>query len=771
MLTAPRRHYLIKFVLSFLVTGSIVIASIGCDEVGHDETATADPTNESTADQKGDPAKGQTDKAGKKPAAQAERNQAERTQVVADGEEHPFERRQPAPSLDGGKEWLNTGGPIHMKDLRGKFVLFDFWTYCCINCLHILPELKKLELAYPNEVVVIGVHSAKFDTEKGSENIRQAILRYEIEHPVVNDADHIIWRKFGISGWPALRVVDPEGNLVAGHGGEVTFEALDRFFKHAIPYYKKRKLLDESPLRFDLEQITTGPLRFPGKVLADEASNRLYITDTGHNRIVVTDLAGKLVDVIGTGQIGADDGAFDKASFDHPHGVAVLDKTLYVADTENHLIRKIDLKGKRVTTIAGLGHQRRERLWPGVVNDPVQGLQIPDRWVGPPKKTALNSPWALWARKGQLYIAMAGPHQIWRMDLDEKEIGPYAGNGREDIVDGPLLPEFPGESGFSAFAQPSGLVGDEEWLYVADTEGSSIRAVPFDPKQEVKTVVGTSELPSGRLFVFGDRDGKGALKTKDGPGRVFFSGDPEDTTGALLQHATGVTLHDGTLYVADTYNSKIKSIDLKTQVCKTLALPVKGDTPVFDEPAGITYADGKLYVADTNNHHIQVIDLNDGNKISKLTLTGLAAPKPPTPKSTPIFAGALRVEVPAFSVKGSKGKIKLAVKLALPEGWKINTLGPMQYRVTATAKQGPIKRGAIGETVLLDKTDRTTEFKIELPLTTESGEDQIEVGLRYFYCREGGEGLCKVGSVVWKLPLKVTADGSAEPISLEHTVK
>lgn len=755
-------RHLMKLVLSFVVISSVVIASIGCNE-----TATADPAKQSNADEE-DQAKKDKNEAGDEAADKKDKDEDEDFAV---GDEHPFEHRHPAPSLDGGKEWLNCGGPINIKDLRGKFVVLDFWTYCCINCLHILPELKKLEHAYPNEVVVIGVHSAKFDTEKDSENIRQAILRYEIEHPVVNDADHVIWRKYGIGGWPALRVVDPEGNLVAGKGGEITFETLDGFFKHYLPYYKKRKLLDESPVRFDLEQIKTGPLRFPGKVLADEATDRLYITDSGYNRIVVTDLAGKLVDVIGTGAIGASDGAYDKASFDHPNGVALLDKTLYVADTENHLIRKIDLEKKLVTTIAGLGHQRRERLWPGVVNDPVKGLQIPDRWVGPPKETALNSPWALWAHQDQLYIAMAGPHQIWRMDLAEKEIGPYAGNGREDIVDGPLLPEFPGEAGYSAFAQPSGLVGDDEWLYVADTEGSSIRAVPFDPSKEVKTIIGTSELPRGRLFVFGDRDGKGLLQTKDGPDQLFFSGDPDETTGVLLQHAIGVTLHDGRLYIADTYNSKIKSIDLKTQECKALDLPASGNSPLFDEPAGITYAAGKLYVADTNNHRIEVINLNDGNKVNTLKVEGLAAPEPPKPKVTPLFAGAPRLKVPAATVKASEGKIRLAVRLALPAGWKINTLGPMQYQVTAKSKEGPVERGSIAKAVLIDEKSRKTELEIELPLTAESGEDELEVGLRYFYCREGAEGLCKVGSIVWTLRIKVTADGSTKPITLDHTVK
>ena len=135
------------------------------------------------------------------------------TQAAAEDVENPFPDRVRAPDgiLDGGKEWLNTTGPIGLKDLRGKIVVIDFWTYCCINCMHVLPDLKYLEQKYPNELVVIGVHSAKFTNEKESNNIRQAIMRHEIEHPVVNDAEMTIWGKFGVRSWPTLAIIDPEG--------------------------------------------------------------------------------------------------------------------------------------------------------------------------------------------------------------------------------------------------------------------------------------------------------------------------------------------------------------------------------------------------------------------------------------------------------------------------------------------------------------------------------------------------------------------------------
>jgi len=513
--------------------------------------------------------------------------------------QHPFPRRFKVSPFPEGLAWINTARSIELKELRGKFVLLDFWTYCCINCMHVLPELKKLEKAYPKNLVVIGVHTNKFDAERDTKNITEAVLRYRIEHPIVNDPQHILWKRFGVRAWPTLVLIDPEGQAVWGKSGESTFEELEALLKKALPYYRSRNLLDEKPLRFDIEatRAKKTPLRFPGKILADEQGNRLFIADSNHNRIVVTRLDGTLLETIGAGPIGRADGDYSTARFNSPQGMALDGETLYVADTENHLVRKVDLKGRRVATVAGTGKQLR-------------GLSRLDRQAAP-LRTPIASPWALWVHRGQLYIAMAGTHQIWRMSLDGSGIGPYAGNGSEDIVDGPLLPDKPYQPGFASFAQPSGLASDGTWLYVADSEGSSIRAVPFNPHKKVKTLVGTADLPSARLFTFGDVDGP----------------------RARLQHALGIVYYENRLYVADTYNNKIKVIDPATGSTQTLAgtgRPGSSDAPAtFDEPAGITAAGGKLFVADTNNHLIRVIDLRAENRVSTLTIPQLTPNGPP----------------------------------------------------------------------------------------------------------------------------------------------
>jgi len=521
----------------------------------------------------------------------------------------PFPQKIAIPEFSGGITWLNTK-PLTKADLKGKFVLFDFWTYCCINCMHILPELKKLEKQFPNELVVIGVHSAKFEAEKNTDNIRAAILRYEIEHPVINDADHSLWNLYGVSSWPTIALVDPEGNFVGKQGGEFKAADVAAILNKALPHYRAKKLLDPQPLKFALERDQEKPtaLRFPGKILADEPGNRLFISDSNHNRIVIATLDGQLLATIGSGEIGQGDGDYSSATFNHPQGCALSGETLYVADNENHMLRKVDLKAKTVATIAGTGEQA-SNPWPGFVPG---APAVRQRWIGPPDSTELSSPWALWATKTELFIAMAGCHQIWRMTLDEREIGPYAGNAREDIVDGPLLPKEPYRAG-SSFAQPSGLSAsaDNNWLYVADSEGSSIRKVPLHKGTlEVDTVVGSDHLAQGhRLFAFGDADG------------------PKAT--AKFQHCLDVNYLDGKLYVADTYNHKIKVVNARTGETHTLAGTGKAgdaDSPAqFHEPGGVAHAKGQLYVADTNNHLIRTIDLAT-SKVGKLTIQGLTPP-------------------------------------------------------------------------------------------------------------------------------------------------
>jgi thiol-disulfide isomerase/thioredoxin len=348
------------------------------------------------------------------------------------------EGRVRAPELQGGRGWLNTDAPLSLAALRGKVVLLDFWTYGCINCLHVIPDLQRLEAKYARQLVVIGVHSAKFANEKETENIRRIILRYGIEHPVVNDADYRIWEAYAVRAWPTQVLIDPSGYVVGQAAGEGHYAALDEAIGQLVEEARKRGELNEQPLKLALERAKVGdlPLAFPGKILADEKSGRLFIADSNHHRVVVTRLDGTLLDTIGTGERGARDGAFDRATFYRPQGLALAGDTLYVADTSNHLVRRVDLKARTVETLAGTGAQSRDYG--------VRG--------GAARATALSSPWDLLLDGRTLYVAMAGPHQIWQLDLRSERLSVFAGTGREARLDGARAE--------AAFAQPSGLASD-----------------------------------------------------------------------------------------------------------------------------------------------------------------------------------------------------------------------------------------------------------------------------------------------------------------------
>jgi NHL repeat len=323
------------------------------------------------------------------------------------------------------------------------------------------------------------------------------------------------------------------------------------------------------------------PLLFPGKVLAEPASarwpnGRLFIADSGHNVVLVTDLYGAILDTIGCGVEGFQDGAFGSARFHAPQGMALAGDALYLADLENHAIRQIDLSARMVTTIAGTGEQAR------TFHDGGPALQV-----------ALNSPWDLAVGSETLYVAMAGFHQIWTMDLASGTIAPFAGTGNEGLEDGARNQAW--------FAQPSGLALGPDELFVADAETSAIRAIDLRPGCPVRTIVGQG------LFEYGDVDGVG--------------------DEVRLQHPLGVVYENGTLLAADSYNNKIKRIDPRSRAATTfLGDGQPGDRDGvaaearFREPSGLSLADGKLYLADTNNNLIRVADLATG-RVSTLVVS------------------------------------------------------------------------------------------------------------------------------------------------------
>ena len=621
-----------------------------------------------------------------------------------------------APEITGGRGWLNTDKPLSLAALKGKVVLLDFWTYGCINCIHIIPDLKKLEAKYPNELVVIGVHSAKFDNEKETENIRRIIMRYEIEHPVYNDADFSVWKSYGVRAWPTQVLIDPAGDVIGGVSGEGNYDLIDQVVAKAIAEARKRGELNETPLKLALERAKVGdlPLAFPGKVVADAKSDRLFIADSNHNRIVITRLDGTLIETVGSGNSGAADGPFDKATFYRPQGMVLAGDNLYVADTENHLIRLVDLKGKTVKTIAGTGQQTRDYFK-----------------QGPARSVALSSPWDLELIGRQLYIAMAGPHQIWKMDLDKQEVSTFAGSGREAREDGALL-----EAGF---AQPSGITSIGSKLYIADSESNILR--------EIDTTSGRVEtLVGGDLFEFGDVDGQG--------------------DDVRLQHPLGVVDHDGKILIADTYNHKIKELDPQKRTVRSVAGTGKPgqSNNAFYEPGGLSIANGQIYVADTNNHAIRVVDLKT-RQASTLQLKGLQPPvavasvnhsaSDPTAEETQLTNQRLAVN------KDSA----LVVTATLPAGYHLNPSATHRFRaevISGDANLKLVSPGAPSAEKLVEIKGKK-EFTLPIRVTikpSSAGAADVRVTLTLYYCREDNTGTCFIKTLAWRVPVEVVQGNS-----------
>ncbi len=527
-----------------------------------------------------------------------------------------------APDFPSGLDWLNVAEPLSLDALRGKVVLLDFWTYGCINCIHIIPDLKRLEAEYPDELVVIGVHSAKFTNEAQTENIREVIQRYDLEHAVVNDADFEIWDSYQARAWPTIVLIDPAGNVVGTHAGEGVYEVVAPVLANVVAEFSARGELNSEPVALRLEKDRTADtvLSYPGKVLADPASDLLYIADTEHHRIIATTDAGEVVAVYGSGSAGFIDGTASQASFFSPQGLALIGETLYVADTANHAVRSIDLATGTVGTLAGTGDQG----WP-----PVGGASA---------DVSLASPWAL-ASDGQLlYVANAGTHQIWVIDLGSMTARPLVGNTRESTANGPLAD--------AELAQPSGLAIRDGILYFADSESSSIRSADVGSANGVTALVAGADAG---LFDFGDVDGVGNM--------------------ARFQHPLGVAFYGDLLLVADTYNSKIKSINPTTREAVTLYGGEQGwedgGTPRFHEPGGLSVEGDVAWVADTNNHVIRRIDLTTG-ETSTLVLTGLDAF---TGAGEATYNGPV-VTLPA--VEAAAGPAELILDVTLPAGYKVN---------------------------------------------------------------------------------------------------
>ncbi|KAM4524884.1 NHL repeat-containing protein 2 [Odontesthes bonariensis] len=664
------------------------------------------------------------------------------------------------PDFHTGLDWLNTEGPLSLnKELAGKVVLLDFFTYCCINCLHILPDLHQLEERHSVEdgLVIVGVHSAKFPNEKVLDNICSAVLRYDICHPVVNDSEARLWHELEVSCWPTLVLLGPRGNLLFSLVGEGHCDRLNLFTDSTLRYYGEQGLLNVHSVEIKLYKDSLPPsiLSFPGKVAIDNLHQRLAIADTGHHRILVASSAGHLLHVVGGPESGKQDGDLSEASFNSPQGVAIKGDTVYVADTENHLIRKIDLLEGRVSTLAGVGGQG---------TDKEGGAMGPQQPISSPWDVTLGT--AGGVEDNVLWIAMAGTHQIWALFLmdgklpkgSESKAGTcvrWAGSGSEENRNN----AYPHKAGF---AQPSGLAlaPEEPWncLYVADSESSTIRTLALRDGA-VKLLVGGERDPMN-LFAFGDVDGKGV--------------------DAKLQHPLGVAWapEQSLLYVADSYNHKVKVVDPKTKQCTTLAgtgqagnsLGPELNKSCFNEPGGICVGDGGklLYVADTNNHQVRVLDLAS-KTVSLFPIstecTDSAPSKPSSTTKVPTLPkSAARKEMPPVAVFSGQTVI-MSLTVSLPEGAKLTEEAPSCWALSAEGNEWLLDNQVItGNIVDLSQPLRISA-KLPTVIKESNSNPSLTLGVWVYYCMETGNA-CMMKAASFTQPLQINAGLGEEEITV-----
>ncbi|MEU0631740.1 NHL domain-containing thioredoxin family protein [Streptomyces sp. NPDC005989] len=458
-----------------------------------------------------------------------------------------------APELVGKGGWLNTGDQQYtLADLRGRIVILDFWTFCCVNCLHVLDELRELEEKHRDTLVIIGVHSPKFVHEAEHQAVVDAVERYEVHHPVLDDPELATWKQYAVRAWPTLVVIDPEGYVVAQHAGEGHAHAIAKLVEELEAEHGAKGTLRRGDGPYVAPEPVATHLRFPGKALLLPDGGFL-VSDTTRHRLVEIERDSETVRRhVGTGGRGFLDGGPDEARFSEPQGLAVLpDGRIAVADTVNHAIRALDLATGETTTLAGTGRQ----WWQGSPSS------------GPAREVDLSSPWDVAWFADRLWIAMAGVHQLWTYDPATRTVQVAAGTTNEGLVDGPADEAW--------FAQPSGLAtsADGERLWVADSETSALRYVERDGDGfAVRTAVGTG------LFDFGHRDGAAGQ--------------------ALLQHPLGVTaLPDGSVAVCDTYNHALRRYDPASGEVTTLATDLR-------EPSDAVLVDGDLVVVESARHRL-----------------------------------------------------------------------------------------------------------------------------------------------------------------------
>jgi thiol-disulfide isomerase/thioredoxin len=609
-----------------------------------------------------------------------------------------------APEFPAGT-WFNTDAPLSLATLRGKIFLLDFWTFCCGNCLHVIDELRALEQDFADELVIVGVHSPKFEHEKSDAAVRAATERYEVAHPVLNDPALYLWRQYAVRAWPTLVLIDPNGYVVAQAAGEGQVSALRRMISALIAEHDADGTLRRGDNPYIAPVAVPNELRFPAKAI--RVGDALYIADAGHHQIVRTGLDGATVEArIGSGIRGA-----GPDQLNEPNGVAVLPPELaatlgydlIVADTGNHVLRGVNsATGTLIATVDLPAELAGTSTITGPIPDVLspwdviwwpEGGRSADTGDGTGDGMGDGDGDGSGARQGVVAVAAAGVHLILGWDPVTDVVRVLAGTTVEGLRDGPATDGW--------LAQPSGLAVDGDRLWFADSETSALRYLTADGY--LHTAVGEG------LFDFGHVDGA--------------------ATDARMQHPLGVlVLPDGSVAVADTYNGAIRRYDPDTNSVSTLA----GD---LQEPSGLVLVDEEIVVVESNAHRL----------------------------TRPITAGQLhqvlgaRMQTERPITELAPGPVTLTVSFTPGPGRKLDD------------RYGPSTRLVISgtpDTLLSQGSGETTDLSRKLVLTADPGTEAVlQVIAQAASCDDDPEAehpACYLARQDWGIPVRITRGGARE---------
>lgn len=603
---------------------------------------------------------------------------------------------------DQERQWFNLSKNLKVEDLEGRLVLLDFWTYACIDCLQSVPEIKALQERFGDKLLVIGVHSGKFPSEKNPQSIREAVIKYDINYPVIDDSDLKIWNQFNVKAWPTVVLISPRGKVEARFEGANKYDALFSKVKKLIRKYDF--MIDPKPLPVVLEKnkIAHNILNFPTKIeyaknlkYQDKSGPALIISNSSDNNIIISSLGGRIIDKIGNKEVGLKDGNFKDASFNHPTGLLYQDNILYVADRGNNAIRKVDFVKGEVTTIIGFGGIRGD-----IIKDKIAA-----------KDVKLSSPEDLqfFPNQDSIIIANLGTNQLLKYDVKNNMISPFAGDGKRDMVNG-IYPK-------NSLAQPSGLSVAKNKLYFVDAYSSALRSV--DEAGRVETLIGQG------LDKFGNKNGK--------------------KSEALMQNPLGIYADKNAIYVADSYNHMVRKYDYSSQSMSTYSgNGVKSDdigqTTSYNEVSDIIFVDNKAYIVDSHNNRIVV---KNGSKTAILDiLPALRLPQDGLLEYLPNLE-----KLPNSTIKSNE-PINLAIRM--DDGWKINEAAPSFFNLVE------ISGGKEANLIASYDWNMVKSGSIKLPKM--SPVKQYYLQGTVYYCEDREDALCFIKSYEAKILPSITSD-------------